>query len=132
MEMEVRISRFVAEAIRRKCDEAGDREACGLLFGMGDDIDDWRAAPNTAVDPTRHFEIDPGALFAALRAERAGGPRILGYWHSHPSGDAAPSAADVAMAAADGKLWLIVARAQITAWRARQGGFEPVTLVLTP
>jgi proteasome lid subunit RPN8/RPN11 len=117
MGMRVRISRSVLDGIRRKSADAAPREACGLLFGGEGEIASWQAAENVAEDAGRRFEIDPVALFAALRAERAGGPRIAGYWHSHPSGDARPSATDAAMAEKDGKLWLIVARGDAALWR---------------
>src|SRR5688500_12883306 len=109
MGMAIRVSRSVPIGIRRISADCAPREACGLLFGDGDAITGFQATENVAEDPERRFEIDPAALFAALRAERAGGPRIVGYWHSHPSGDATPSVTDAAMAAPDGKLWLIVA-----------------------
>ena len=88
------------------------------------DLTVWRGGveANVAADPARRFEIDPGALIAALRAERGGGETVIGYWHSHPSGDATPSATDAAMAAADGKIWLIVAGGTVTAWRAGATG----------
>lgn len=133
MGMAIRVSRSVPIGIRRISADCAPREACGLLFGDGDAITGFQATENVAEDPERRFEIDPVALFAALRAERAGGPKIVGYWHSHPSGDATPSATDAAMAAPDGKLWLIVAGEVMTLWRARQGGalhgrFDPVNL----
>lgn len=88
-------------------------------------------AANVADGPETRFEIDPAALFAALKAERAGGPQIVGYWHSHPSGDVRPSETDAAMAARDGKLWLIVANGDAGLWRAAEaGGFEAVALSL--
>ena len=106
------------------------RECCGLLFGEPMRIVRAETCANVAGDPARTFEIDPAALFAALRAERAGGDRVIGYWHSHPSGDVRPSATDAAMAAADGKLWLIVAGNAVGLWRARTeptgGRFESV------
>lgn len=124
----VTISRPVLEGIRRESATAGVREACGLLFGWDDHVDDFQATENVSENPNHRFEIDPKPLFAALRAERAGGPKLVGYWHSHPSGDATPSATDAAMAAPDGKLWLIVGGDAVTAWRAIEtGGFEPVT-----
>lgn len=109
-------------------------EACGLLFGEGDRVTDWQRADNVAEDPLRHFEIDPAVLFAAFRAERAGGRRLIGYWHSHPSGDASPSLTDAAMADPDGRLWLIVTSETMTAWRAVEGGarhgrFDPVEIL---
>jgi len=88
---------------------------------------------NIANDPVIRFEIDPIALLAARRAARSGGPRVIGYYHSHPSGDAVPSPRDAMDAAPDGAIWMIVARGQATAWRAVQGGvlhgrFNPVAL----
>lgn len=86
------------------------------------------AARNVAEDPERRFEIDPAALFAAIRGERAGGPMLVGYYHSHPTGHAEPSETDRAMAAGDGKLWLIVAGETVSAWCARKDGFDPIDL----
>jgi proteasome lid subunit RPN8/RPN11 len=130
------ISRDILNEIVQKCKAAAPREACGLLFGADGAVSSWSETPNVAADPLRHFEIDPAALIAALRAERGGEPQLLGYWHSHPSGDAAPSATDAAMAAPDGKLWLIVAGGAITVWRAVERGavherFAEVDLTLT-
>ncbi|WP_256731346.1 M67 family metallopeptidase [Sphingomonas sp. dw_22] len=126
------ISRSVLIGIRRFSADAAPLEACGLLFGDGVGITGFRATGNVAEQPETRFEIEPGALFAALRAERAGGPRVVGYWHSHPSGDATPSATDAAMAAPDGKLWLVVGGETVTAWRAGERGlhgrFEAVAL----
>lgn len=103
---------------------AAPLEACGLLFGEDGEISDFQAADNVAENPKKRFEIDPAALFAAIRAERDGGPRLIGYWHSHPGGDARPSATDAAMAAPDGKLWLIVAEEATTLWRAGETGLR--------
>lgn len=112
-----------------------DREVCGLLFGDADRIDSVAPAGNVAADPARHFEIDPAALFAAIRAEREGGPRIAGHYHSHPSGSAMPSARDAAAACQPGRFWLIVAGDDATLWRELPGGtvlgaFEPARLVV--
>ena len=132
--MKVRLSRSVLIGIRRISADAAPREACGLLFGSEDAVTDWQAVENVAEAPERRFEIEPAALFAALRAERAGGPRIIGYWHSHPSGGAMPSVTDGAMAEPDGKLWLIVAGDDVTLWRAERAGlhgrFTPRELTL--
>ncbi|MDG2532370.1 M67 family metallopeptidase [Sphingomonas sp. HITSZ_GF] len=131
--MRFTISSSVLIGIREISAVSGAREACGLLFGTEDAVTGFQAVENVHEAPDRHFEIDPVALFAALRAERAGGPRILGYWHSHPSGDPTPSITDAAMAAPDGKLWVIVGGDQVTAWRAVERGslhgrFDPVEI----
>jgi proteasome lid subunit RPN8/RPN11 len=133
MGMALRISSCVIALIQQAAAEAAPLEACGLLFGS-DGVERASVAANVADDPARRFEIDPAALIAALRAERAGGERVIGYWHSHPSGDATPSATDAAVAAADGKIWIIVAGEALTAWRAGRRGlharFEPVAFDL--
>ena len=114
--------------MQQKARAAAPLEACGLLFGGEGRIDACQATENVSENPDARFEIDPAALFAAMRAERAGGAKLIGYWHSHPSGEAMPSATDAAMAAPDGKLWLIVAGDAMSAWRAGKAGFEAFEL----
>ena len=121
-----KISRCVIELIRQAADAAAPEEACGLLFGSDDAVTEAEVARNVAENRERHFEIDPAALFAALKAERAGARMLVGYWHSHPSGDPRPSATDAAMAAPDGRLWLIVAGSQVGLWRAGRDGLRPL------
>ena len=124
----MRISRTVLDAIRAHAAAEAPREACGLLFGTEETIDGAMAAANVADDPGQRFEIDPTALFAAIRAERAGGAKLAGSYHSHPAGRAEPSGTDRALAAGDGKLWLIVAGDAVTGWRAGPDGFMPVEI----
>lgn len=120
------------EGIQRAARAAAPLEACGLLFGSDAAISGWSPADNVAENPARHFEIDPAALFAAMKAERAGGPKLIGYWHSHPSGDVQPSQTDAEHAQPDGKLWLIVSGTEAACWLAGQRGrherFEPLIL----
>ena len=99
-------------------------ECCGLLLGAGDQITAALPAANVHPSPQTHFEIDPAALIAAHRAARAGGPQVIGYYHSHPHGPPDPSATDQAHAAADGRIWAIVAAGEIRFWRDAQSGFE--------
>jgi desampylase len=120
--MRIAISRYVLIGIREISAVSAPLEACGLLFGSEGHVDSFQVVENVHEAPDRHFEIDPAALFAALRAERAGGPKLLGYWHSHPSGDPTPSRTDADLAAPDGKLWLIDGGSAITAWRAVERG----------
>lgn len=105
------------------------REVCGILLGAPL-ISGRLAAENVAANPADSFEIDPATLFAAIRAERAGGAVVAGYYHSHPSGSPEPSARDRAMAALDGRLWIIVGGGAAKGWRATDGGFAPVKLLV--
>ncbi len=103
-------------------------ECCGLLLGQGGKIEEARPAANVAADRCRHFEIDPLALIAAHRAARGGGLAVLGYFHSHPIGEAVPSATDRAQASGDGQIWAIIAGGQVRFWRDLASGFEALSL----
>jgi proteasome lid subunit RPN8/RPN11 len=108
-----------------------DAEVCGLLFGAEGRIEGAEACANVAPEPARAFEIDPAALFAAYRRMRSGGPRPIGHYHSHPSGEAVPSARDAAQAMGDGALWLILTAREARLWRTdRVGAFEAVALAV--
>ncbi len=89
-------------------------------------------AANVHPEPARHFEIDPRDLIDAHKAQRSGGPAVIGYYHSHPSGDPVPSATDRAQAAHDGKLWAIVARGELRLFRDGEEGFEALSYEVAP
>jgi desampylase len=132
MGMHFTMTRGIAPALLAAWGENPDEEVCGLLLGEGGDrgaghITAILPAANVHPDPARFFEIDPAVLIGAARAARAGGPRVLGCYHSHPTGVPAPSATDAAMAAHDGKLWAIVANGVIGWWRDGESGFEALS-----
>ena len=112
--------------LRSEASSAGPRECCGLLLGRGRRIDVAKPADNIADRPESRFEIDPAALFAAHRSARAGGPELVGYYHSHPTGYPSPSATDCTHASGDGRVWAIVAGDEVALWRDTPGGFEPL------
>ena len=106
------------------------REVCGLLLGEGNRIDDIATAANVAADSSSTFEVDPAVQFAAIRAARAGGPAVVGCYHSHPSGSTAPSDCDRAMIGRVGELWFITDGVSVRGWRANTlTSFAEVELV---
>ncbi len=109
------------DQIRAHAAEAPDEEVCGLLFGDVNMIDAAQPATNIADDRRHRFELDPATLFAAHRAARAGGPGIVGHYHSHPNGVARPSARDAADAE-PGSLWLILAGPEALLFEAVEAG----------
>lgn len=127
--MNVGISRAAFDQILDHADRYPGEEVCGLLLGDRETIMVSLPAANVATDRSRHFELDPAVLLSAHKAARAGGPLVLGHYHSHPSGRAMPSEAD-AEQAYSGPLWLIVADGQAALFQASEGGaihgfFEP-------
>lgn len=126
--MEIAITSGLIDRIREEAGRSPQSEICGLLLGDHARITDAIPTANVAPDPARHFEVDPQALFAAIRSERAGGPMVIGHYHSHPNGSCAPSARDAAEAE-PGKLWLIIAAGACGAWRSTATGFLRLRLI---
>lgn len=124
MGMEIHLARGIIAAIREEAARAHPYEACGLLLGRGEVVAQIRPCANVAPDPSRHFEVDPLALIAAFREERDGARQVLGYYHSHPTGDSRPSATDAAMAPRDGRIWAICGGGTVSWWRDGANGFE--------
>ena len=127
--MTVEIAGEMLSMLLRSAAAVPDSEICGLLFGSERRIARVEPADNVAASPQDTFEIDPRALFAALRAERAGGPRLIGHYHSHPNGSAEPSARDRA-AAEPGKYWLIMGGGAARLWLAAPDGFTEVQMIV--
>ncbi len=123
----VNISHAVIAVIRAEAARAHPYECCGLLFGTADHVERACPATNVHPEPSRHFEIDPQVLIDAHRAARAGGPQAIGYYHSHPTGNAEPSAAGRAEAAHDGSVWAIAASGDVAFWRGGEGGFAALS-----
>ena len=125
--MHIEVTREVIAALRGEARAAHPRECCGILLGEGNRVEILRPTANVHPHPDRHFEIDPQALIDAHRKAREGGPEVVGYYHSHPTGAAEPSQTDRAMASGDGRVWAIVApkdaKADVRFWRDAKGGF---------
>lgn len=131
--MQVTISSGLIERIVALAAAEPTHEVCGLLLGQGERIEDILLAANVADDPARTFEVDPAVHFNAIRSARAGGPSVVGCYHSHPSGDAVPSATDTAMIGWIGQYWLICDGRDLRGWRADTAqSFVEVTLVQQP
>jgi desampylase len=88
------------------------RECCGLIEGVRGEktIEALQLHParNLSVEPDR-FEIDPVTHIALARALRGTAREIVGCYHSHPNGIAAPSPRDRENIGEEGFVWLIVA-----------------------
>lgn len=125
--MDLRVTRAALAEMLDEAMRAAPDECCGILLGRSGCIESLRPARNVHPAPRTHFEIDPQALVDAHRAARAGGPEVIGYFHSHPRGPAAPSATDRAEAARDGRVWAIAGERDVTFWRDGQCGFVPLS-----
>jgi len=128
--LRIRLPVVCRNDVVRECLGALPNEGCGLLLGDRDGpaatvFEIWPAANLRA--SAERYEIAPEAVLAADRAARAAGRILLGAWHSHPGGRAAPSATDRAEAWPDW-CYLIVGLAdpetpEIRAWRLLDDDF---------
>ena len=130
-ESSLAIGRAAYDTMLAQARLAAPDECCGMLLGRDGSIDEARPAANVAANPRSRFEIDPQALVDAHRAQRVGGPEVIGYYHSHPLGPAEPSATDRALAVGDGRIWAIVGEAGATFWRDGEAGFAALSYIVT-
>lgn len=117
-------------------EECYPRECCGVLLGHHRKavlkVVEALPVPNVAGALNR-YAMSPASLLELERNARDCGLGIVGFYHSHPEGDAFPSAIDRDQAI-PGTLHLILAmtgrgRSEQQAWMYRgDGGLEPVTL----
>ena len=82
-------------------------EACGLLAGKDEHVDEIYTVPNMLHSPIK-YRMDPeDQLRAFLEIER-GGMELIGIFHSHPTGPAHPSETDIAEAYYPDSAYVIV------------------------
>jgi len=78
------------------------------MIGAATSIERVVPAANVANEPERRFLVDPRDHIEARRDARAAGLDVCGFYHSHPKGGAEPSPTDIAEAAYEGALYVIV------------------------
>lgn len=111
--MKVRMAAELAEIIQRQALAQRPAECCGLLVGTCDGglvtVREVHSSVNTwEGDHARRFQIDPQLQLRLQRECRERRLDIIGSYHSHPQGQAQPSATDAEMAWPD-LIYLIVA-----------------------
>lgn len=127
------------EMIRHVADQYPE-EACGLLAGFMDGRT-GRATRIFPVENTLHspvaYEMEPLAQIQTMIAIELAGLDLVGIYHSHPSGPAAPSRSDAAQAYYPDAAQIIVslsdrARPSARAFLIREGQVGEIRLVSEP
>ncbi|TNE41337.1 MAG: M67 family peptidase [Alphaproteobacteria bacterium] len=114
-------------------------EACALLVGAGSDdarrVTRSVLTANIADNPARAFEVDPAARLRLEKELMEKPEELIGIFHSHPEGPAAPSASDADAVMEPDLFWLIAAvdrsgMRHLAAFKPRKNGagFDPVSL----
>jgi len=93
----LRLPTVVRAAIARHAVQDAPRECCGFLLGTSGRVAFALPATNTSTTPLTRYRVDPREHVALQRILRRLTPplAIVGVYHSHPRGPAAPSSSDV-------------------------------------
>ncbi len=90
----------------RDVNERTHEEACGLLFGKGEQVEEVFSVTNILHSPIR-FRMDPQEQYHLFMEMEEKGLDLIAIYHSHPSGPSYPSAIDVDEAYYPGVIHLI-------------------------
>jgi proteasome lid subunit RPN8/RPN11 len=127
MTRSLRLPAPVRTAISRHALRDAPRECCGFLLGTGTRVIYAMPMANTSTTPLTRYCVDPREHIALRRILRRLTPSltIVGVYHSHPRGPAAPSSSDVKNAYVREWSHVIVDLSRrppgITAWTIRNG-----------
>jgi len=91
------LPRSLFQALLAEARRSLPNECCGLLGGHGRAVTRLFPALNALRSPVA-YEVRPRELFEIFRRLRAEQLQLVGIYHSHPTGDNAPSARDRARA----------------------------------
>jgi proteasome lid subunit RPN8/RPN11 len=110
-------------------------ECCGLLAGRDGAITAIFSARNALASATA-YEIAPHELFRLFRTMREQGLMHLGLYHSHPSGENAPSPRDIEQAYYPDQAYFIISpRAEapnaVRAFSIRGTGAQELEIIAT-
>lgn len=121
----------LAQQLAHIAQKAAPQEACGVVLGHGNHITQIVQIVNGAANPERAYYIEEHALSSALFQAERDRLDLIGFFHSHPRGDAIPSPTDVREATYPNEAYFIVGLSgepRITAWRLHGGMAEAIPL----
>lgn len=98
MKQELTISRRHWQEMLDHVERQMPLEACGLLAGISDRVEEVIRVRNQAQSPVR-FVMDPYEQLKAFDWIDSHGLELLGIFHSHPTGPETASSTDIAEAA---------------------------------
>ncbi len=90
----LKLSRALLEDLLEQARRSLPNECCGLLGGQGREVTRIFPGTNALASPVA-YEIPSRELFELFRRLRAEKLELVGIYHSHPSGENAPSARDL-------------------------------------
>jgi proteasome lid subunit RPN8/RPN11 len=113
------------------------REVCGIIAGIKSRAVEILPIANVAAEPYHSYTMDARQYVQTLLALEARGLSLLGFYHSHPTGDPIPSDVDVKQATYPQTPYVIIGlkgQPRLAAWQIDYGQVTPIPLYvgLTP
>ncbi len=93
----MRIPRALSDEIMAHCQREYPKEACGILAGRDDVVEQVYPMRNVENSPIG-YSLDPKEQLQVEKHMRASQQRMIGIYHSHTASDAYPSPVDVRLA----------------------------------
>jgi proteasome lid subunit RPN8/RPN11 len=93
-------------------------EACGLLAGLGERVQQVYLIENIRHSRSDYF-MDPNQQVSAMLAIEAAGQELCAIFHSHPAGQPKPSRTDIDRAYYPDAVYMILAPAEGADWAMR-------------
>ena len=107
----IQIPQHIVDGIIEQAYNELPNEACGLLTGTDDMVQQQYALTNVDQSP-EHFSFDPKEQFGVLKEARSNGQKIIANYHSHPETPARPSEEDIRLALDPNIIYIIVSLAE--------------------
>ena len=94
-------------------------------------VSEHHPVDNVADRSRTRYELDPAETLATVQAVEAAGDDVVGFYHSHPRGPAAPSETDRERATWSGYVYaIVVPGGGIRAWRWTGEAFVELDVVV--
>lgn len=131
------LSASIAQRLADHARADAPRETCGVLAGTWvtqgvASIDRVFPITNAAANPETAYWMDESELARLIPRLPAHRLELIGFYHSHPRGDAMPSPTDVRLATYPDSVYLIVGLSEgdvaLAAWQIRRGAVTRLDL----
>lgn len=128
----IKFSRPLYDRVVEQACNKDEEEVCGILGGAyGEDqsiVESVYTAENVANTPKIRYSIGPKEQLELMKTIEAAGERVVGFYHSHPTGPTQPTEIDAEQAAWPEYSYVIVSLdgyPYVSSWRWREDdGFE--------
>ncbi len=131
---ELHVPKSVVDAMLQHCRAEAPNEACGVLIGHGDHVEDLQSMTNLEASPVA-YRMDPYEQLQLQKRLRQSGQELVAIYHSHVATQAYPSVTDIQQAYDDRPIYIICSLRQpqepdVRGFRIQDGKVSEANMVL--